>query len=159
MFLFGRAWLSLRVWNAVVSRNTENFHFESRMGHGPSLTKHLNPWSSTLDNSQEHWELFDFHIGWSNLYASYFWGIHVFPYFLKSIISRFDRKNCESFKGWQSGAPFRFPQKLKIQLQNNRCTFQLELMCTWSSLLLLLKGMAHFLPSPERPYCYSPTPI
>ena len=33
MFLFGRAW---RVWNAIVYRNTENFHFESRMGRGPS---------------------------------------------------------------------------------------------------------------------------
>ena len=56
MFLFGRAWLSLRVWNAFVSRNTENFHFESRMGRGPSLTrtKNLNRWNSTLDSSQEH---------------------------------------------------------------------------------------------------------
>ena len=45
--------------------------------------------------------------------------------------------------------------KIKIQLQNNDCTFQLDLMCTRSSLLLLLKGMAQFLPSPERPYCYS----
>ena len=63
MFLFGRAWLSLRVWNAIVSRNTENFHFESRMGRGPSLTKHLNRWNSTLYSSQEHCKLFDFRIG------------------------------------------------------------------------------------------------
>ena len=63
MFLFGRAWLSLRVWNAIVSRYTENFHFESRMGSGPSLTKHLNRWNSTLDSSQAHRKLFDFRIG------------------------------------------------------------------------------------------------
>ena len=33
-----------------------------------------------------------------------------FSIFLKSIISRFDRKNCKNFKGWQSGAPIRFTQ-------------------------------------------------
>ena len=65
MFLFqvGSACMSAIVWNAIVSRNTENFHFESRMGRGPSLTKHLNRWNSTLDSSQEHGKLFDFHIG------------------------------------------------------------------------------------------------
>ena len=63
-------------------------------------------------------------------------------------------KAVPPFDSHKTQASLKQQVKIKIQLQNNHCTFQLDLMCTRSFLLLLLEGMAQFLP-PERPYCYS----
>ena len=134
------------------------------MGRGPSLTKHLNRWNSTRDSSQEHWKLFDFRICWSYLYVSYFLGIHIFPYFWRASFPVLTGRTAKLSKVGKAVPPFdshktkaslKQQVKIKIQLQNNHCTFQMDLMCTRSSLLLLLEGMEQFLPSPERRYCYS----
>jgi hypothetical protein len=64
-------------------------------------------------------------------------------------------KAVPPFDSRKTQASLKQQMKIKIQLQHSHCTFQLDLMCMWSFLLLLLKKMAHFLSSPERQYCYS----
>ena len=53
-------------------------------------------------------------------------------------------KAVPPFDSHETQASLKQQVKIKIQLQNNHCTFQLDLMCTRSSLLLLLKGMDTF---------------
>ena len=70
-------------------------------------------------NQFEHWKLFDFHIGWSNLHASYFLGIHIFPYFFEEHHFPFWQEEVRNFQRLAKLCPHSIPTIPRL-LWNNK---------------------------------------
>ena len=159
MFWFGRACVSGTLWCLEIQKT-----FISKAGWAVAL-----PWRniwidgirpSTVRTLKAVWfsyRLIEFasFIFFRHSYFSIFFEEHHFPFWQEEV-RKFQRlaKLCPHSIPTKPRLLWNNKWKLRLITEQPLC-FRLELMCMRSSLLLLLEGMAHFLPSPERQYCYS----